>query len=307
MGSRGLRVLQWVLGIAIMALAVRSLARNWDELRAQPLDWSIEPGWILLSAFVVWLMYALLIAAWRRMLLGWGRGLDAWSAARIWTVSSLGKYLPGKVWAVAGMAMMAQRAGIGAGPATGSAVILQVLAIGTGSAIVALTGWATLRAVYPGAGVGLVVLLAAAVASVGLLFWPALTDRLLRLAAPDAGPVRPPVRAVMFGIVANSVAWVGYGSALWLLARGLLPHAGLGLLPAIAVFTASYLAGFLALFAPGGIGVREGLFILMLQGPIGIGAATALAVASRLLLTVTELGAAAPFLLFPRGRPRVAL
>jgi glycosyltransferase 2 family protein len=306
-GSRGLRVLQWVFGLAIVVFAVRSLAKNWDDLRAQPLHWSIEPGWILLSAIVVWLMYALLIAAWRRMLLGWGRGLDAWSAARIWTVSSLGKYLPGKVWAVAGMAVMAQRAGIGAGPATGSAVILQLLAIGTGAAVVALTGWGALRTVYPGAEVGLLVLLAAAVASVSMLFWPAVTDRLLRLAAPDAGSVRPPMGAVVFGIVANSVAWVGYGGALWLLARGLLPQAGLGLLSAIAVFTASYLAGFLALFAPGGIGVREGLFILMLQGPIGIGAATALAVASRLLLTVTELGAAAPFLLFPRGRPRVAL
>jgi hypothetical protein len=305
-GSRGIRVLQWVLGIAIMVFAVRSLAKNWDQLQAQPLHWSIEPGWIILSAIVIWVMYALLIAAWRRMLRGWGRGLDAWSAARIWTVSSLGKYLPGKVWAVAGVAVMAQRAGIGAGAATGSAVILQVLAIGTGSAVVALTGWKALGAAYPGAEVGLVVLLAAAVASVGMLFWPALTDRLLRFAAPDAGSMRPPVGAVVFGIVANSVAWAGYGGALWLLARGLLPQAGLGLLPAIAVFTASYLAGFLALFAPGGIGVREGLFILMLQGSIGIGAATALAVASRLLLTVTELGAAAPFLVFARGRPRAA-
>ncbi|MBA3894201.1 MAG: hypothetical protein H0X69_10975 [Gemmatimonadales bacterium] len=118
--------------------------------------------------------------------------------------------------------------------------------------------------------------------------------------------MRPPAGAVVFGIAANMAAWIGYGVALWLLARGLLPRAELGLLPAIAVFTTSYLAGFLALFAPGGIGVREGVFILMLQGPIGIGAATALAVASRLLLTITELGAAVPFLLFPRERPRVA-
>lgn len=101
------------------------------------------------------------------------------------------------------------------------------------------------------------------------------------------------------------MAWTGYGIALWLLARGLLPDAGLGLVPAIAVFTASYLAGFLALIAPGGIGVREGLFILMLQGPLGIGAATALALASRVLLTITEIGAALPFLAFPRERPRV--
>jgi hypothetical protein len=45
----------------------------------------------------------------------------------------------------------------------------------------------------------------------------------------------------------------------------------------------------------------------MLQGSIGIGAATALAIASRVLLTLTEFGAAAPFLAFSRGRARVAL
>ena len=110
MADRRIRAIQWLLGITIVGLALRSLVRNWDQLRAQPLDWSIEPGWLILSAMVVWLMYGLLIAAWRLMLAGWGRGLDFWSAARIWTVSSLGKYLPGKVWAVAGMAVMAQRA-----------------------------------------------------------------------------------------------------------------------------------------------------------------------------------------------------
>jgi hypothetical protein len=304
--DRRLRVLQWLLGLAIVGFAVRSLVRNWGELSAQPLDWNVEPGWLVLSALVVWLMYGLLIAAWRMMLTAWGRGLDFWSAARIWTVSSLGKYVPGKVWAVAGMAVMAQRAGVGAVPATGSAVILQVLAIGTGAAVAALTGWSSLRTAYPGAETGLAALLALSVAAAGVLLWPGSVRRVLRVAVPDATAVTPPGGAVLFGIAANTFAWLGYGVALWLLARGLLPGAGLGLLRAIAVFTASYLAGFLALFAPGGIGVREGVFILMLQGPIGIGAATALAIASRLLLTVTELGAAIPFLLFPRGKPSVA-
>jgi glycosyltransferase 2 family protein len=306
--DRRLRVLQWLLGLAIVGFAVRSLVRNWDELRAQPLDWSIEPGWLILSAVVVWLMYGLLIAAWRLMLTAWGRGLDFWSAARIWTVSSLGKYLPGKVWAVAGMAVMAQRAGVGAGPATASAVILQVLAIGTGAAVAALTGWSSLRSAYPGAEGGLAALLVLSLAAAGVLLWPESVRRVVRMAAPDAavGSLTPQVGAVAFGLAANTMAWLGYGVALWLLARGLLPGTGLGLLRAIAVFTASYLAGFLALFAPGGSGVREGVFILMLQGPIGIGAATALAIASRLLLTVTELGAAAPFLLFPKRRPSVA-
>jgi hypothetical protein len=302
-----LRVAQWLVGLLIIGLAARSLMRNWTELRSQPLAWHIEPGWLVLSALLVWAMYALLIVAWRVMLAGWGQRLDGWAAARIWTVSSLGKYLPGKVWAIAGMALMAQRAGIAPWAATGSAVVLQVLAIGTGAAVAGLTGRRAIEAADPRMGVVLTLLIAGAVAGVALLLWPAFLRRLLRLAAPDAeARGTPPVAGIVVGIAANLVAWVGYGVALWLLARGLLPTAGLDPALAIAVFTASYLAGFLALFAPGGIGVREGLFILMLQGPLGIAAATALALASRVLLTITELGAAVPFLVFTQGRARVA-
>lgn len=308
MRSRALRALQWVAGLVILGFAARSLARNWNELLAQPLAWRVEPLWLVLSALTVWTMYALLIAGWRVMLGAWGQRLDGWTAARIWTVSSLGKYLPGKVWAIAGMALMAREAGVAPWAATGSAVVMQVLAIGTGAAVVGLTGTGALEAARPGAGAALTVLMALAVAAVALLLWPPFLRRLLRLAAPEAAQrAVPAVGPVGFGIAVNFVAWLGYGLALWLLARGLLPGAGLELLPAIAVFTASYLAGFLALIAPGGLGVREGLFILMLQGPIGIGHATALALASRVLLTLTEFGAAAPFLVFPREKPRVAL
>ena len=302
-----LRAAQWIVGAAIVILAARTLVRNWEELRSQPLDWRIEPAWLVLSAVVVWLMYALLIVAWRTMLASWGQHLDGWSAARIWTVSSLGKYLPGKVWAVAGMALMSQRAGIAPWAATGSAVVLQVLAIGSGAAVAGLTGRRALESAHPGAGLALAALVAASLVGVGLLLWPPFLRRLLRLAAPGADTRDAPGNfGIFFGVAANLVAWLGYGAALWLLARGLLPSAGLAPGLAVAVFTASYLAGFLALFAPGGLGVREGLFILMLQGPLGIGAATALAVASRVLLTITELGAAVPFLVSPLGRPRVA-
>jgi hypothetical protein len=44
----------------------------------------------------------------------------------------------------------------------------------------------------------------------------------------------------------------------------------------------------------------------MLQPTIGLPAASGLAIASRLLLTVTELGAAAPFLLNRKERVSVA-
>ena len=308
MGKRWFRVGQWVVGLVIVAFACRSLLRNWDQLRAQPLEWRPAPGWLLLAAGLVWVMYALLIAAWRAMLLAWGQRLDPWTAARIWTVSSLGKYLPGKVWAVAGMAVMAQQAGVAPGAAMGSAVILQALAVGAGAAVAGVCGVGALRQAHPEIVIVLVLLVGASAAGIALLFWPPVVRRLLRLAAPEAataetGPAGP---AIAFGVMANLAAWIGYGAAFWCLARGLLPETRLTLSQAVAVFTASYLAGFLALFAPGGLGVRESVFILMLQGPVGPAAAAALALASRVLLTITEFGAAAPFLAFPRGRPRVA-
>jgi hypothetical protein len=304
--SGWVRFVQTLVGLSIVLFAIRALARNWDQLRAQPLEWQLRPGWLVLSLGLIWLMYALLILGWRSVLSGWGQQLDGWSAARIWILSSLGKYIPGKVWAVAGMALLSQQAGVAPWAATGSAVVMQVLAIGTGAAVAGLAGAHILESAQQGAGAVLALLVAGAIISVGLLLWPPFLRRLLRLAAPQAAGERQPTgRGIVVGIATNIVAWLGYGLALWLLGRGLLPTSGLGLRLAIAVFTASYLAGFLALFAPGGIGVREGLFILMLQEPLGVGAATSLALASRLLLTAAELGAAVPFLVFRRRQVRV--
>ncbi|MGH7593543.1 MAG: UPF0104 family protein, partial [Gemmatimonadales bacterium] len=68
-------------------------------------------------------------------------------------------------------------------------------------------------------------------------------------------------------------------------------------------FTTSYVIGYLALFLPAGIGVREAIMVALLKDSIGIGPAAAIAVASRITLTVNEVGAALPFLLF-RRKPR---
>ncbi len=298
-------VAKWVVGIAIAAFVIRALVTGWTSMNARPVVWAVRPLFILASALLTWAMYALLIAAWRVMLIGWGERLGGLDAARIWTVSSLGKYLPGKVWAIAGMAVMAQRAGVAPWAATASAIVLQALAVGSAAVVIGVTGVAVLEAEYPGVRPLLVALVAASVAGMALLMWPAFVRRLLRVARVSAPPtVTPGAGAVLFGAVANVTAWAGYGVALWLLGAGLFDAPGLTLVRAVGAFTASYLAGLLFLPAPAGLGIREAVFVLMLEGAVGREPAVALAIASRLLLTVTELGAAAPFLLFFREQMR---
>ena len=109
--------------------------------------------------------------------------------------------------------------------------------------------------------------------------------------------------AVLAGTILTVLSWGTYGAALWMLARGLIPDAPLPLTTAIGAFTLGYILGLLALFAPGGVGVRELVLVGLLAPFLGSGGAVAVSVASRVLLTLTE--ALAALLTLPlRHRPQ---
>ncbi len=291
------RWLQWGAGALVVGFVVYYLARNWDAVRQAHIVWAFGPGWIVASLAVVLATYVIQVESWRRMLAGWGPRLPWSEAARIWVLSSMGKYLPGKIWAIAGMAVLAQRRGVPAWAATASAILLQAVSIATGAAIVGLTGIASLEAEQPGSRAALLIVLLVSVVGLAAVLWPPVARRLVGLVAPGSVELATPSgAAILFGVGANAVAWVTYGVALWLLARGVLPQAGLQLVEGIGVFAASYIAGLLFLLAPGGLGVRESVFVLMLQNRIGLANALALAAVSRLGMTVADVLAALPFI-----------
>jgi glycosyltransferase 2 family protein len=297
------RVLQFVIGALLVALAARSIALNWQSLKAQPIEWRLSTGWIAASVLTVFCAYTVLIEAWRRVVLSMGERLPFLQAARIWFLASLGKYVPGKVWAVAGAAILAQRAGVDPSAAVAGALVLQALALASGAVAVALTARDAFQAVGPGVvplALGLVALSSAGIFVLGS---QPLLDRVSRILPASLPRLRAIAPGMLVGaFLANVFAWGAYGVALIFLAKGLLPDLHLGLPQAIGVFTCSYLVGFIALFAPGGLGPRESVFLLLLAGDVGLKPAAALALASRLLLTGTEVLPAVPFLL-RRGSP----
>lgn len=335
------RALQWVLGAAVVGFALRQLQRNWTSVRQAQV--ALDPQWLpLLGALVmVWLGFAALIVAWRATATGGGAvPLPLREAARIWLLSSLGKYLPGKLWAMAGMMMLARRAGLPGSAAAGAAIFQQVVAIGVGAVLVFVSGREQLVDRLPGGRFAFGVLLAGAIVllllprsakvmqlAASLVAWrrrrsgasaadgATVRDQAERRgeaaatlgnSADEIGPetVEPvvlepmPVGVLGVSIAANTAAWLAYGVATLLLAAGLFPTlAGeLSFARALGGFTAAYLGGVLAVFAPGGIGVREGLLVLLLGPAIGEGGALVLAIAARILFTLAELGAAAPFI-----------
>ncbi len=289
-----LRYLRGLLGVLILYFVGRHLLRNWEQFRGIELSWQIRPLPLIGAVLVIVGMYALLVEAWRQLAAAWGWDMTWRQAARVWIISSMGKYLPGKVWTVAGVASFAQEAGVSVWAATGSALVNQVLSLAAGAAVAALTGFS----VAPDGIFRVLIWISLAGGLVGLAFlvWPGALGRIMAVAT--SGRVALPIRRgpVVLAVAIHAVSWAGYGVALLLVLAGTLPDVQLGLREAIAGFTISYIVGFLALLAPGGLGVREGTLVILLQGSIGAAPAVALAAASRLVMTVADIVAVAPFL-----------
>ena len=93
-GRRWWQLLQVTAGLTVLFFVVRRFQRDWDSVRQIHIDWDISPFLLIASVVVTLTMYGFLITAWRLLLRDWEQRLDPWSAARIWTVANLGKYIP---------------------------------------------------------------------------------------------------------------------------------------------------------------------------------------------------------------------
>lgn len=276
--------IQAAVAVVVTAFVVFKVAGNWDRFRSLPMTLDLRPGWLLLSFACLAVVTVLQIESWRRILAGWGQSLPFARGARIWFLANLGRYVPGKVWSVAGMVVMAREEGVQPWAAAASAVAVQALGLGTAAAIVAAT--ITIR----GSDSGLRIALAAAfsVATIGVLAWEGGIRRLSRMAGLATEWKALPLSTLLVSAVLTAASWVAYGVAFWLLGLGLGLPGSLPAATAVGAFALGYVLGLIAFWAPGGIGVREVVLGGLLIPFLGLGGAAALTVASRLQLTLTE-------------------
>lgn len=210
---------------------------------------------------------------------------------RLFMIANLGRYIPGKVWQIAGLAALAKQKGI-PGPTAAAAAVLghgvalvAATAIGLGGIWTVAEGTPWRWAVPVGLAVGVAIGLAPPVfrAATGLWF------RVSRTEAPDVLDSRQAVRWLAIAF-AN---WAIFAVAFWLFVEGLGYDA-----PIVATatgFAAAYVVGYVFILAPAGIGIRESMLVVLLAPHFGAGAAGAIAAAARLWTTIIEVVPAAVF------------
>lgn len=279
--SPGVRCLLTALLVAgVFFFLGREIVRNLDQLRG--FQWEMRP-WLLvlavlsLSAVLFWGVWV-----WRLLLRGFGVRISLRPLARAWFLANLSRYIPGVVWQFVSLAQLGPSAGLSPA-ATVTTLLVQM-------------GFLLLAALVVGVHLLPMALAGALAPLLVILLW--ITPLSLLLVHPRL--IRAAVRAAarlsrreilewkgswLFGVgvlAISALSWLLHGATFFLFLRAFVPLP-LSALPAIVAINAlAFIVGYLAFFAPGGIGFKEGALALLLAGLVPPPVAASLAVASRL-------------------------
>jgi glycosyltransferase 2 family protein len=287
-----------LLGAGLLALLVVRLRHLWDE-HPVPLD---EANGLLLALGLAVSGAAMTAygAVWATTLRAVGATAPVGLLGLFYT-GQLAKYLPGSAWQYLGRAALAMRAGV---PLRLGAVSL-VLEAGCSLLAAVLIAPFVLATDGPRAAVVAAAVLALALTAglVGRSPWARQTLR--RLLERTAGvEARVDLRAVRGATVLYAGVWLVFGLALWLIAAALYAEPLSDFLLYTGAFAAAWATGFVVVFAPGGIGVREAVLVLLLRGRLGESEAIVLAAASRIALTLVDVAGGAAALALLRRAPK---
>lgn len=279
-----------IVGLIFFFLA-RNLYGNWEVVKESLSRFRF--WWLLPTGLFLGLAFLMLVETWRWVLRGTGASLSFATACKIWFASNMGKYLPGKVWQILGMVYLSERRGVPKVKSFTSSVVSQFFGAVSGLLIgiifLLIGGQRTLL----GSAFWLWVILATLVALSGIsLLYPSLVQGvmnfLLRLAKKE--PVKFSFDSLSFLLymLFYGVSWILFGVAFFFFSMGLVEPDINFLWLATAGFSIATVSGFLAVVVPAGLGVREGVLVLLLSGFVPSHIATLLALSYRVWFTLAE-------------------
>jgi uncharacterized membrane protein YbhN (UPF0104 family) len=254
-------VLKALLALAIVAGVVQQFWRifrhqQWQEVLAVS-QWEliIVAGLLYVAAQASWGIF------WVRLLREQGIQASWYTGLRCYYVSQLGKYVPGKAWVILmRVGMLRQQLQAPATPVAVTATYETLASIGAG-ALIGVFG-------LPGLGLlpeeitqrwGWFVAVAALPATLGLLH--RLTYRWIRSRIQTQLILAAPSWLLLGqGVVHGVVGWLLLGISLAMLLQGLTGlslHEWQQYMALLAALSLAYVAGFIVVATPGGLGVRE--------------------------------------------------
>ena len=251
----------------IFAIMIKPLRENWSIVREQIAAiswWRFALASLMFASFLLFFR----AMAWRRILKAFGYRLPYAPAARIWATSEMARYLPGAIWQVVGRVYLSKPYGVPAALVTTSQ-ILEVCIFLFANVLIAGSCLLYFGAkMAPQARPWLYTALVL-VPTLGILLHPKIFYGIANSILTKLN--KPPITRRLGGRkLVELLMWMILGLVMQSLAVYLITDPVLHLKLAwwwvvAGAYCLAWCAGFLAFWAPGGIGVREIVFVATMK------------------------------------------
>ena len=282
----------YLIIVLIFVFLGREITVNWQEIKQY--NFTLRYDYFILSVVVLSFSFLGLAYIWRLILLKIEpkANISFLPAFRLYIYSEFGKYLPGKIWAVLGRVYLGTRHGVSKTPLFISSFLDSVLAVlgmlTLGLIMLSiffgyLTPWLYLFSVN--------ILIFDLIIIHPKIFYPLINkvlDRLKKVKI-DSSQYLSLRNIAVFYLLYCLVAF-SYGLAFYLLVQSITLISLSALPGVIGAYLLATSLGVVALFAPSGLGIREGLLVMLLQLYLPLSIAVLISFIARLWFTLTEVG-----------------
>jgi uncharacterized membrane protein YbhN (UPF0104 family) len=298
MENRFKRVLIFGIVATIFGVIAFMLFRNIGEIRDAIRNETLKLNlsWLLAAVFLILLYLLARTAMWQLITARNDAAVPFRKAAAIWLVSYLGKNLPGKVMLVLGKVYFYRSHGVGAGRISFCFVVETLMDL-LGATVVFLicVPMVDLPTIRNPAWIWSFA--AAGAALVFCVLSPPVLKRCVGWTARFRGKTEVEIRVKYLDILqfaAMSVLnWTILGLGFFALVRSMVFVDFDQLAYFTGAFAVATIVGIVSLFAPSGLGVREGILLALLQYKLPVGIAAIVVIGSRIWFTLGELAGAA--------------
>jgi glycosyltransferase 2 family protein len=287
-GRSAWRMWLWRAGLLLgLVLFANQIRIAWLAAQQYPLSALSVPE--LLLAFVAALGLSLFqMLAWQSIMRYLRVALSLRATTEGFMISFLPRYIPGTVWGYLSRSQwLLQDYDTPYGLSLSGSVLEVIAILITAAACIGLTGFPLVPAPWGSLVLGGAVVLVAA----GVLVVPRIVAWLGPRYARLAFPARPQAAAWVAALALTVPQWLSYGASVYFVTRSISHGATVDFRTSLLAASASWLVGFLIVFVPSGIGVRESVMSAILVQVAGTPPALAglVAVVSRLILILGEL------------------
>jgi uncharacterized membrane protein YbhN (UPF0104 family) len=290
-------VLRLLIGLLLVGAVGYALWLSWNDPKLANFEWRFSPLPIAVAYGIMLVVATAVAYPWLVIYRNLGGRVGTRDGFRIFLVTNMFKYLPGKVMHAAGRVVALQQHG--QPPALGVTSVLVELALSLlGAALLSVISIPILlRQLAPTEHLEFLTWISLLALPIGLVcLHPRVLGPLLRLASrmlpSQTGPLwtaLPPYRVILLLLVGYVVQWSTMSVALFATAHTVTSDLPWDVLPATSGIVAiSYLFGLAVPIAPAGIGAREGLMTVLLSTMMPVPAAAVTSVLFRIITICAE-------------------